>query len=348
MPTTTSAGTMSLNNLGALFDVYTAPSSCTTAPGFVFSGIADPENDGHLMHYVDNCGKFSFPAECIPRGGIVDGQLRDALGPDPATILNYYSPGLECPDAWETVGVYEAISQSDYGRFGDDLTSATGPATDVGVFRPTEFSNGPNGTPTTFPPSDFPANMLTSALKPLETAVVCCPRGYSADPYNGCVSHFPVTELASKKGCYLHADVFGVGSDVFEYTYEFWGKTTSVMATVTSSLSISVETPISTSTSTVTLDESGRPRKTDEEYLAGETGILGPDAELTGLAVVQPIYMIYENRDDYGRDNEDNERDDDDNSSGRLSPGASWESIGGVVAVWGVSIAAGLGLLLAW
>ncbi|KAK0388858.1 hypothetical protein NLU13_5101 [Sarocladium strictum] len=342
MPTASTAGVLSLNNVGNLTTTFTAPSSCTTAPGFIASGIGNPQLEGHLVYTVGLCGdEPDFPKDCLPNGEEVSKIWESLDTAEFATVLNYYSPGLHCPDAWATVGVYAPGHHSN-----DSTTTATA---ELGIFSPTAFNNGRPGDSTSFPYADFIANMFTSALASTETAVVCCPSGFSVDPYAGCFSNFPVTSLADKTGCIRSATGGeAISQERTTYTYEFWGDTTTATQN-------NIELPTETefySTVTITFDGSGFPDVTD--------GLLGPrptgdDAtELQGVAIVTPLFLVQDGRDNDGGDDEDREDEenqdednddgssDDNNVAGRLSP------VAGVLAAWGLSVAAGFGVLVAW
>lgn len=356
MPTATTAGFVSLNNLGSLTTTFTAPSSCTTAAEFVISGLAEERLEGFIAQRVRNCDDNpKFPKGCLPYGDEISKQRESLDQTELATLVNYYSPGLHCPYAWETVGYYAAGTRSN--------GSSTTAAQDVGVFSPTAFNNGRPGESTSYPYEDFVANMLTSVLASTETAVVCCPTGYTIDPYGGCISYFPARRLAEKTGCFRSVEgTAGASQERYEYTYDFWGDTTTV-----SRYSFVFPTdPDATKTVTFTFDSSGWPLETEELMMARPTG--DDSLKHRGLAAVNPLYLVHsgeDNRDDEGgaddededegdvdgdqnEDNNDDDEDDDDSAAGRLSPGANWVSITGVLATWGFSAAAGLGLLIAW
>lgn len=196
--------------------------------------------------------------------------------------------------------------------------------------------------------------MFTSALASTETAVVCCPSGFSVDPYAGCYSHFPVTSLADETGCYLSRSGGPVSQSMTTYTYEFWGESTTVTQ---NNIVFPTETDgDSVSRVTITFDESGVPPRSVAPIVA-----LPSDGNEThvGIATVTPIYLVNsgeggdgEGGDGDGEDGDgedgDDEGGDGGNAAGRLSPVADWRPIAGVLGAWAVSVTAGLGLLAAW
>ncbi|KAL2207057.1 hypothetical protein CC79DRAFT_1332879 [Sarocladium strictum] len=355
MPTATTVGMLSLNNLGALTTTFSAPSSCATVPGWQATGIANPDMDSLLILPVDGCGgPIDLPEQCLPHGDKISEQW-ESLHTGAGTILNYYSPGLHCPNDWATVGVYTAGQES-------NDTTATGDG-DLGIFSPTAFNNGRPGQSTSFPYADFSANMFTSALEPSETAVICCPSGFGIDPYGACYSNIPISELAGKSACWGQAtgDVEPPNENEREtITWGFWGDSTTVTRHV-------YDFPTATdyySTVTVTLDDDGIP-ETGVPLIGRLRGEYDDD-DLKGIVAVSPLYLVHrgedgdgsggngggnenedENEDgdgndeDEGSDEEGSNEDDDDNAAGHLSPTT------GVFAA-GFSFAAGLGLLIAW
>jgi len=347
MPTASTAGMLSLNNVGALTTTFTAPSSCSTAQGITTTGIAFPGLEGSLAYAAGNCEDSDFPVDCVPNREEVNEILTSLTGREIASVLNYYSPGLHCPDSWATVGVYAPAHHS------NDSTTVS--AADPGIFSPTAFNAGRPGESTSFPYADFHANMFTSALASTETAIVCCPSGFSAFPYGGCYSHFPVTSLAGETGCVLTRSATGISQEMQTYTYEFWGESTTVTI---NNLVFPTETDgESVSTITLIFDESGVPPETDAPIIARPTG--DNQTELRGIAVVMPLYLVHSGERDGSNDqggdgNDDDEEEGDDeggngeNAARGLSPVADWRPIAGVLGAWVVSVAAGLGLLAGW
>ncbi|KAH8172174.1 hypothetical protein LIA77_08942 [Sarocladium implicatum] len=353
MPTASTAGLLSLNNLGSLTTTFTAPSSCATASGFMRTGFADTRLSPGLIYPVDNCDwRPDFPEDCLPHGDDISSQWASLNINELSTLLNYYSPGLQCPDTWSTVGVYAPADHS-------NDTTVTKDAADLGIFSPTAFASGRPGESTSVPVADYTANMFTSALASTETAIACCPSGYKVDPYAGCYSTLPLSRLASKTACVAHVTgTASIGFDEFRRTFEFWGETRTVNT-------FAIMAPTETeqyALDTVTLDESGWPQETGEMFRVVPNSEDGDSYE--ALAVVAPLYLVKTQEDDGGsgesreNDNKDgdgddgqeesgNGGDDDDSAAGRLSPGASWGSIAGVLATWGFSVAAGVGLLVA-
>ena len=344
MPTASIAGLMVLNNIGNLTTTFTAPSSCATASKWTGSGLAYPGLDAMLYFRVDNCGDApDASTDCMPSGDVIN---RLAESPDRVYHLNYYSPGLYCPDAWTTVGVYAP------GQYSPDSTAAASP--DLGIFRPTTFDDGRSGE-ATFPTVDYAANMFTSALAPTETAIVCCPSGFSIDPLGGCYSNFPVSKLAGKTACFSQATVDDwLTEELFTRTFEYWGETTTIRA---NNVVLETNTDYYT-TVTVTFDESGVPRETGGS-LTGPIGV-NDLTKQQGVAAVSPIYLVH-GGEAGGSDVEDREKEgdgqtennktedgdgDDDSAAGR--PFATWGPADGVRLAWVFSVAAGFGLLVAW
>jgi hypothetical protein len=120
-------------------------------------------------------------SDCLPSGSIIDSRYASYSGsPERGAQINYLSPGLDCPNAWVTVGV---AAKDPAGS----LTSTNG----VFSSPSTSLYNG-----------DFlrrPRQVLfASALAPAETAVVYCPSGFKPEN-DACVSTIP--SIKATTGC---------------------------------------------------------------------------------------------------------------------------------------------------
>jgi hypothetical protein len=329
--TVTGPFTAEFHNIGTLDPSWTRPTDvCSTVP-IAPSGVSWPNNKNLIGQQVDNCGGWDklWVPECELGGEKID-ELYSAQASPTADIIGYHSPARQCPESWETVGV---------------IAMNNGTPSATGIFSPTVFTYFSTET-SIFPAENFVANMFTSVLAPTETAVACCPSGYTADPYAGCYSQFPLTQLANKTACnYVYAGdalqtpVVGE-DDVYTYTFDYYGTTTT--ATAYSAI-IPPEWTNSNNlnTSTQTVGPSGIP-----------TGFIYDlnvsSADVTGVAQRQPVWLVYS-----GEESEDGEEAGGDASetpsAGRaIAPNTAWTAIIGVMAAWGVGMAAGVGLLAAW
>ncbi|KAH6677013.1 hypothetical protein F5X68DRAFT_264197 [Plectosphaerella plurivora] len=324
------------HNLGPLTTVFTTPAAECTAVPTASSGLAFFGQPHVLYLPVDNCEVNTFNPECAANGEELD-KLTNEHDVLPWNVFGYHSPGLHCPSGWETVGV---------------IAMNNGTPSATGLFSPTVFTYVPEET-YTFPPIDFVANMFTSVIGPTETGVACCPSGYTADPWAHCHSNFPVSELASETVCSRNytGTVTPTGTGGMPtptvYTFTYFGTTTTGEAYNVTALNEDAG-PHDTSsenyqTITATFDASGvvQAMETGDDY--DFVGWVGPIENRTGVAVVEPIFLIQPG----GQAEEGEGGEDKPASAGRVAP-AAWTTIGAVMAAWGVGMVAGVGLLAAW
>ncbi|KAH6695390.1 hypothetical protein F5X68DRAFT_198363 [Plectosphaerella plurivora] len=337
MPTATTVlapGTIvEFHNVGALTSAWTPPTDvCSNVPAAV-SGLTGPFHDTGLAHPVDNCDGIygNYVPECTLGAAELD-ELYELQESPTARLVGYHSPGLQCPDAWETAGV---------------IAMNNGTPSASGVFSPIDFTQAVTET-LTFPPGNFMANMLTSVLAPAETAVACCPSGFSIDPYMGCYSHFPATELANKTGCwYLYTGDSALPEpSYYNYTWAYHG-TTTVVEEFSMSFPIDWIESDDFSTSTVTLDASGNLPTESANY-----GDYPPTnaPSYTGIAVREPVWLVHGGDGSEGSGDEGGEDSESESPSAArgLAPSPAWGAIFGVLAAWGVGMVAGVGLLVVW
>jgi hypothetical protein len=177
MPTVTSISLENLINLGPLTTTYTAPASCATLANNVW--LSTKGDTG--FPFVPDCNTLtSTLGPCLPSGSAIDARYAAYSGsPSREFQINYFSPGIHCPSAWTTVGVAEKNS--------------AGTLSSSGVF--------------TSPPAlvyndayvRYPRPVLfMSLLEPKETAVVCCPSGFTASQ-DVCISDMPTVKFST--GC---------------------------------------------------------------------------------------------------------------------------------------------------
>lgn len=156
MPSITVADGYTFNNLGPVTTTFTVPASCATGTGDYMIGI---NTSFPFFQYAVQCSTSGF-RDCIPTGTVSQPTILD-LNPNTMYDQAYYSPGLDCPSGWATVG----IASRDGGK---SLTSS-------GVLSP------PSSTTTYFEPTGIarwenPVTLLAEILDPSETLVMCCPR----------------------------------------------------------------------------------------------------------------------------------------------------------------------------
>ncbi|KAF3353827.1 hypothetical protein VdG1_04556 [Verticillium dahliae VDG1] len=205
-------GNLEWHNAGPLTTTWTSPQSCATEP-VTRSGLGVPQVPWFPRLIVDGCDGWNISDECRPNGGKVNEIYENVDLAVEVTTAHYYSPGNQCPDKWVTVGI---------------AAMNNGPPSVSDIFQPTAFTEGAPGETTNFPAANFQANMLTSILEPTQTAVACCPSGYSVNPYQGCWSNFPLSELAGRTACQYRYNGTGLGdgNELRTETFDFAGVTT--------------------------------------------------------------------------------------------------------------------------
>lgn len=200
------------------------------------------------------------------------------LSPTQFFQIPYYSPGLYCPADWVTVGVASWN--------GDDRFSS-------GVLKPTKISE-----------KMAPGELLLDVLDKSETAVLCCPKSFSAHLSYGCYS--TISDYKPSSACNWEVPKGDIKFSTFAAT---------INGTATSRY---IQVPASTSDfvgpTTTTFD------KEDKETMAG-------------IAVQRIVTMIHK-KDDFDDAGPTNQ-------AVRFTPGSVWSGIGPVI---GISVAAmGLG-----
>ncbi|KAH6688433.1 hypothetical protein F5X68DRAFT_260925 [Plectosphaerella plurivora] len=254
-PAVRSAGGYAFHNAGPLTTTWTAPSACSTVQTS-YTGVGYPNEQGNLRRVYGSCSRDEeFQAECHPNGDAmleINESIIEEEGLLPTTYHYYInSPGLYCPDKWETVGV---------ASYNNETLDASGVFASTSFLQPSYFPND-EATMVPTPSFNFPVNALTSVLASTETAIVCCPSGFSAHPVNGCYSYASLSVLASSTLCMSAYDWENLVTTELTRNFEYFG------TPITQVFNVAV-TPTSTGTaaanysivySTVTMDASGLP-----------------------------------------------------------------------------------------
>ncbi|PSR99235.1 hypothetical protein BD289DRAFT_47724 [Coniella lustricola] len=198
MPTATTIASYTLTNLGPVTTVFTPAPSCSSihyngveigeyvsVENYLYSDSAAlPANStSSLFRFIGNdCAFTSITiGDCLPSGSVLDSvwmslqtssrEEQEILTP----TLAYYSPALDCPKDWSTVGLATKLANGS--------VTSTGPAFGI-VDAETIYQA--SSTTTQVRLSDLenpPPNAILNAMGPGETAVLCCPSGYDANSY---------------------------------------------------------------------------------------------------------------------------------------------------------------------
>lgn len=178
--------------------------------------------------------------------------------------------------------------------------------------------------------------------------------GFTADMYAGCYSNFPLSELAGSTACavqYQPTDNGGINSAYTE-TWEYDGTTTTMTARGLPRFTSGWRDTDEAITESIPFNSDGLPAPTGTRA--------GPveDFYETAVAVAQPIFLINdgsgsseESAAPSGTESEasatPSESGTGESAARALAP-SGWGMVGGIMAAWGVSMLAGVGLLAAW
>ena len=301
-------------NIGPLPTSFTAPSSCTAKPttdlflapsympwGYMFGDLCD-ENALAKSQWVNS--------ECYPSGSAYNKIVTDS------SAWPYYSPASSCPPSWSTVG---KVTKGSNGH----LTSSgifTEPAPTLEKNQPALFDPVPNE--------------FMNVLPTLETAIACCPSGFTGRYVGNCYSTLPYSAYTKSTAC--------VNFFVDEDSSLFTTKTTSITyydRTVKAEL---VQYPTNTESLSTTLSTTKLDSSDEETYVA---------------VVFEPMMtLVHGGNDDEATKTGENGPDNTSDGSGSGDSDADSRAVRGVdasgttfvmmMSVWGVvSFLAGIMLL---
>ncbi|KAL3458980.1 hypothetical protein BJX64DRAFT_265552 [Aspergillus heterothallicus] len=330
------AGWYTFTNLGPLTTTYTPSPQCSASDQMIIGNINPTGGNMYGAWAVQCTTEIEYYSECMPTTTEAStttppqftGTSYDDYEEWESSQVSfegwgyYYSPGIECPSGWETVGMIGRNS-------GDKVTSS-------GVLSPlttTTVTRHTTGTDIYYYDYEDKASVMKSFLEPEQTMAVCCPSGMTADTFDACYS--VVKSYTPTYGCQVYT---GYNYDYGEITTTYLDPFEQTITTVTVDTPTATRTTIETDTTRFDRDEqtyySGMmyaPAITllyHESDLAGATSTAAAadseggngtaDAETTSNAAVR---------------------------TGR-SGGLVWDGLGSVVGVWVVAAAMGAALVL--
>ncbi|KAI9170585.1 hypothetical protein HJFPF1_00053 [Paramyrothecium foliicola] len=194
MPSSTALYNIDFVNLGPLTTTYTAPAACATSNNIAMARLGSPG----FPRLFEKCDLPTY-GDCVPNGRELDedeAERYETHGQGRA--IYYHQPASICPDAWTTAGV--AAKGSD------------GKVSSSGIYvPPSDLTELPGSNPT--------PNIFMEALNPGETAVVCCPSGFTANAGVGCHSIMPQDSYTATEVCSKAANE-GWGFETVIFTYD--------------------------------------------------------------------------------------------------------------------------------
>ncbi|KAH6695207.1 hypothetical protein F5X68DRAFT_257911 [Plectosphaerella plurivora] len=251
--------TYDFQNYGPLTTTFTPAASCTNSPDLSIWAPGAPIGNPYVSRCTSDFGD-AVSTSCIPGDAEKAQYIKDRVD-DRAIIyrhIPYHSPANICPLAWTTVGVAYKDARGSLTASGD-------------AFNPTD-------TLTITPLHDPTANIIAHHLKPLQTAIACCPEDYEGGHDGSCWYNADDASAWTASTACAFADDRWEGVVEQEAVYTYNGRV------LTGYESFNTETgPLSvTATSTWSVDKS-------LETTTGNT--LGGDLKVH--AYVDQLFLIY-------------------------------------------------------
>ncbi|KAK2729463.1 hypothetical protein CKAH01_10146 [Colletotrichum kahawae] len=222
MPTST-ISQIALVNIGPLTTTWTAPSACATITNPPYLAQSYQAAAG-IPYWTEDCAALLTDDpfnECVPSGTKMNEDWASRKdNPMIDNVVYYHSPGTICPSNWTTVGVAARGDGTSYSLDGiyADPTFTLIESNSRTTHTVTQSGAQPRMQPV--------VNMFMSALEPRETAVACCPSGYTAKALGyGCFSYVPRGLYTATTGCQMILD-----NDAYTFvdvTYTYHGRTIS-------------------------------------------------------------------------------------------------------------------------
>ncbi|KAK1457851.1 hypothetical protein CMEL01_15834 [Colletotrichum melonis] len=176
-----------ITNVGPLTTIFTAPSSCATSSPGLWLAAESVLTDRVQPFFRQKCEGSAY-GECFPSGTVFDQIHSAATATVDAGTIAYFSPASVCPDQYTTAGVA--------------AKNAEGTISSSGVFVPpivsVPFGSGYMSDRLAYNPI---VNVLMEALESNETAVICCPDGYTVGFNGECFSQVPESVYGAMTAC---------------------------------------------------------------------------------------------------------------------------------------------------
>ncbi|KAL4952191.1 hypothetical protein BDW69DRAFT_168275 [Aspergillus filifer] len=289
-------------------------SRCTPSPAIYYAETEDPD----LPEEFVSCPATTYDS-CFPEPtntDLIDDYLNNQRN------IPYWSPGVNCPSGWESVG---AASRS-----------GTADPVSTGIFTVNAVPDDPfdiiGGLPDAIE-DDLRAlgyhDALAALLEPSETAIACCPSSMTVGRNGICYSTLPSQSISTACDA---AFISLTGNVDLTSTTFVWHGSTRTGWYPTSTIP---RTP--TRTATHTIDDDDR-------------------RELVAATQLGPIYLVHRpgDEDNSGNNgsgngaNSDSESADETGAASRLvlGQGGDWAQVKGMLGVLAISLLAGMGLVM--
>ncbi|KAL4862726.1 hypothetical protein BDV12DRAFT_39075 [Aspergillus spectabilis] len=344
-----SAGWYTFSNLGPLTTTFTPAPTCTSSDQMAIGIITTAANNEYLsLDWQVQCSSsIDSEKECMP-----------ATTPAPTTTAppsfddmtneeleeyydskvyylgqgSYYSPGVYCPEGWETIGMAGRDASSVLTSSGFLATTPTATTTSTRTRHRTSTPDAYGYYDEDYdyynePYADYTnaAFVLKDVLEPQQTMALCCPSGMTADSIGYCYSIVP--DYKPTYGCQAYPD----------YSYEFGSATETF-----------------TSRGVVVTDTYLTPTATHSIVEIDATAFDSYETEYKGIMYAPVITLLHHESDvtsaAAASASSAAAGETPTNAAARLpkASSSSWEGIGAVLGIWIGTMALGAGMVLPW
>ncbi|KAL4779842.1 hypothetical protein BJX76DRAFT_361393 [Aspergillus varians] len=313
MPNATTTLGWTVANWGSAPSAWPSASSCTASNDVFFADEDMPS----VPLILESCPTDTID-DCWPTptsSDLVNNYLANRRN------VPYWSPGVQCPSGWESVGAASRPS--------------SGSITTTGIFTI-------GAIPTNRWDDDDPFALesqgaLAAVLDPSETAIGCCPRSMSVAPNGFCYSTLPSHSIST--ACYGPYTEQDLDLQVVSTTFVLWGVTRTgrvVAPTVTIP-----RTPASTTTTTLNsdqIDDLVAATFTAPVYLVHRASDRNNSSDSNDTSTSD------------GGSGSDSDASNETNAASRLGVGesSSWAQVKGMAGVLALSMLAGMALVAPW
>ncbi|KAL2787118.1 hypothetical protein BJX66DRAFT_311609 [Aspergillus keveii] len=332
------AGWYTFSNLGPLTTTYTPSPQCT-ASDQMYIGYVNPTGGNVVPNFSAQCTtEITYYSECMPTTtsasttappeftgtGWEEYEEWESSQISWEGYGEYYSPGLECPSGWATVGMI--------GRNAGDKVTSSGilsPATTTTV---TTYTTGIDMY---YYDYEDKASVMKSFLEPEQTMAICCPSGMTADNHDACYSI--VKDYKPTYGCEVYTEE---SYDFVEATTTYRDPIDNTIATVTYDSPTATHTIVETNTYHIDQDE--QTMYSGLMYAPAIT-LLYHESDLQGAAGTAAAAA---NSNDSGSNVTESEATPS-NAAGRVGLSVSaWDGVRSVIGIWIVAAAMGAAVVL--
>ncbi|KAL3473282.1 hypothetical protein BJX99DRAFT_261470 [Aspergillus californicus] len=349
-----SAGWYTFTNLGPLTTTFTPAPTCTSSDQMAIGIITTAANNEYM--YLDwqvQCSSsIDSEKECMPTttpaptttAPSFDDMTSEELDEYYDLLVyyrgsgSYYSPGVYCPEGWETIGMAgrdasSVVTSSGFLATTPTTTTRTRTRTPYRTSTPGSFGYYDEDYDYDYddyqPYADYTnaGFVLKDILEPQQTMALCCPSGMTADSIGYCYSI--VSDYKPTYGCQAYPD----------YAYEFGSATETF-----------------TSRGVVVTDTYATATATHFTVEVDATAFDSDETEYKGIMYAPVITLLHHESDvmsaaaaSASSASSAAASETPTNAAGKLAyPSSSWEGVGAVLGIWVGTMALGVAMVLPW